>query len=82
MVRGLRVVFSPNPASRVLYSCRIPEAGTHGTVTAVRTDGGLRTYMHGPGGGIVYVQWDPDGLVCGVSPRDLKLETGEGERRP
>ena len=28
MVRGLRVVFSPNPASRVLYSYRVPEPGS------------------------------------------------------
>lgn len=25
------------------------------------------------GGGLVYVEWD-DGLVCGVSMRDLKIE--------
>ena len=37
MVRGLRVVFSPNPVSRVLYSYRVPEPGTRGTVTAART---------------------------------------------
>jgi len=81
MVRGLRVVFSPNPVSRMLYPYRVPRAGTHGTVTAVRADGGVRTYIHGPGGGLVYVRWDLDGLVCGVSPRDLKLEP-EGEPRP
>jgi len=31
MVRGLRVVFSPNPISRALYSYRVPEPGTRGT---------------------------------------------------
>lgn len=82
MVRGLRVVFRPNPASRALYSYRIPEAGACGTVTAVRTPGGVRTYLDGPGGGLVYVQWDPGGLVCGISMRDLKLELAEDERAP
>jgi hypothetical protein len=33
MVRGLRVVFSPNPVSRMLYSYPVPEPGTRGTVT-------------------------------------------------
>lgn len=76
MVRGLRVVFSPNPVARVLYSDRVPEPGARGTVTAVRTAGGLRTYLDGPGGGFVYVEWDGDGLV-GVAMRDLKLEPAE-----
>jgi hypothetical protein len=82
MVRGLRVVFSPNPVSLALYSYSVPAAGARGTVTAVRTAGGLRTYLDGPGGGLVYVRWDPDGLVCGVSMRDLKLEPAEGHRQP
>jgi hypothetical protein len=81
MVRGLRVVFGPNPASRALYSYRVPEPGTHGTVTAVQTAGGLRTYLAGPAGGLVYVHWDGDGLVCGVSMRDLKLDPAEKEQR-
>jgi hypothetical protein len=81
MVRGLRVVFSPNPVSRALYSYRVPEPGTRGTVTAARTAGGVRTYVDGPGGGLVYVEWDGDGLVCGVSMRDVKLEPAEEERR-
>ena len=81
MVRGLRVVFSPNPASRALYSYRVPDPGARGTVTAAWTAGGLRTYLVGPGGGLVYVRWDGDGLVCGVSMRDLKLEPGEDEQR-
>ena len=80
MVRGLRVMFSPNPASRMLYSHRVPESGTRGTVTAARTPTGLRTYLDGPGGGLVYVAWD-DGLVCGVSMRDLGLEPAEDDNR-
>ena len=79
MVQGLRVVFSPNPASRLLYSDPAPDSGARGTVTAARTSSGLRTYLDGPGGGLVYVAWD-DGLVCGVSMRDLKLEPAEDER--
>jgi len=39
MVKGLRVAFSLNPASRMLYSYRVPEAGTRGTITAVRMGG-------------------------------------------
>jgi hypothetical protein len=30
----------------------------------------------------VYVRWDGDGLVCGISMRDLKLEPAEAERPP
>ncbi len=82
MVRGLRVVFSPNPASLALYSYRVPERGAHGTVTAVRTAGGVRTYLDGPGGGLVYVRWDGHGLVCGISMRDLKLEPAEERVAP
>jgi hypothetical protein len=52
MVRGLRVIFSPNRASRALYSYRVPLPGAHGTVTAAWTAGGLRTYLAGPGGGL------------------------------
>jgi hypothetical protein len=82
MVQGLRVVFSPHPVSRVLYSYRVPDPGTRGTVTAVRAAGELRTFISGPGGGLVYVEWDADGLVCGVSLRDLKLEPAEDARHP
>jgi hypothetical protein len=81
MLKGLRVVFSPNPVSRVLYSYSVPEPGTRGTVTAVPSAGSVRTYIPGPGVGLVYVEWDVDALVCAVSPRDLKLEPDEDERR-
>ena len=74
MVQGLRVVFSPSAGSRELYEHRVPDDGAHGTVSAGRTPVGLRTYLDGPGGGLVFVQWDPDGLVCAVTMRDLKLE--------
>ena len=81
MVQGLRVVFSPTPVSRLRYF-RAPEPGTGGTVTAARVDGELRTFLSGPGGGLVYVKWDRGGLVCGVSLRDLTLEREEASRRP
>jgi hypothetical protein len=48
----------------------------------VRLGGGIRTYIPGPGAGLVYVEWDGDGLVCAVCLRDLKLEPAEDERRP
>jgi hypothetical protein len=75
------VLGSPNPASQIVYSYRVPEAGARGTITAVRTAGSVRTYIPGPGAGLVYVEWDGDGLVCAVSLRDLKLEPAEEERR-
>ena len=83
MVCGLRVVFSPNPASRLLYSYRVPDSGARGTVTAARTPSGLRTYLDGPGGGLVFVRWDdPAGLVCAVTMRDLKLEPPDDRATP
>jgi hypothetical protein len=81
MVRGLRVVFSLNPASRALYSYRVLEPGARGTVSAAWTAGRLRTYLVGPSGPVVYVRWDGDGLVGCVSMRDLKLEPAEHEQR-
>jgi len=81
MVKGLRVMFSPNPASGMLYTYRVPETGARGTITAVRTAGSVRTYIPGPGAGLVYVEWDGDGLVCAVSLRYLKLEPSEDDRR-
>ena len=81
MVRGLRVVFSPSPDGRATWPSA-PRAGAHGTVTAARTPDGLRTYRDGPRGGLVYVRWDADGLVCSVSMRDLTLEPADAERHP
>jgi hypothetical protein len=82
MVRGLRVVFSPNAEGHAASSPSVPQAGTHGTVTAARAPDGLRTYLDGPRGGLVYVEWDADGLVCCVSMRDLTLEPAADERHP
>jgi hypothetical protein len=72
MVQGLRVVFAPT--TQLEDARRVPAAGAHGTVAAGRTPHGLRTYLDGPGGGLVFVRWDPDGLLCAVTLRDLKLE--------
>ncbi len=77
----LVVVFSPNGGE--LYAYRVPDPGARGTVTAARTSTGLRTYLDGPGGGLVFVAWDvPDGLVCAVTMRDLKLEPSDPEATP
>jgi len=65
-------VFIPNPASLTLYSHGAP--GTRGTVTSIPTADGMRTFLLGPGGGLVYVRWDHDFSICGVSAYDLKLE--------
>jgi hypothetical protein len=81
MVRGLRVVFSPNPASGMLHSYRVPEAGARRTITAVRTARGIRAFIPGPGAGLVYVEWDAAGLVCAISLRGLMLEPAEDGRR-
>jgi len=58
----------------MLYSYRVPEAGTRGTITAARIGGSVRTYIPVPGAGFVYVEWDGDGLLRAVSLRDVKLE--------
>lgn len=67
---GTRVRFSPNPASYALYSDP-PPVGDEGRVTTVLVPGGRRTYMRGPGGGLVYVNWNRKG-VQGVALQDLE----------
>lgn len=68
--KGTRVQFKPTPASHVLYSSP-PPVGAKGHVTTTHFGGGIeRTSLPGPGGGLVYVQWD-DGSFQGVSPLDL-----------
>lgn len=74
MVRGLRVVFDPAAGSQDQYAHPVPDVGAHGTIAAERTPQGPRTYLDGPGGGLVFVRWDADGRVCAVTLRDLKLE--------
>lgn len=70
---GTRVRFAPNPASRMLYSENypVPEEGEEGTVTTVAGPRGPMSSMRGPGGGLVYVEWDDTGFV-GVSLYDIE----------
>ncbi len=51
-----------------------------GEVVALPVGSRRVTYMPGPGGGLVYVQWDRGALVQGVSPKDLTFIT-ETERK-
>ena len=71
MREGARVEFLPNPVSLALYSYAVPARGTCGSVTALPVGAGRRTSLPGPGGGLLFVVWD-DGLVCGVSHRDVR----------
>ena len=66
---GTRVVVKANPASRALYS-GLPEDGSEGEVSAVSFGSTKRTFLPGPGGGMVYVKFD-NGEFMGVSPKDL-----------
>jgi hypothetical protein len=75
---GTRVRFVPNPASFQMYS-RPPENGEEGTVTTVAHVGGHRSFMMGPGGGLLYVKWDRTGHQ-GVSPRDIEVIHGRSRR--
>ena len=83
--KGARVTFNAHPGSLVLYS-QHPELGEQGTVTTM-PGFGKRTYLPGPGGGLLYVDWDQAGTI-GVSPNDVdkaskrspysKLKVGPG----
>ena len=71
---GTSVVFVPGPVSGALYSQR-PSYGARGRVVSVPLGSRRATYLPGPGGGLLYVEWE--GLspsngsrVCGVSPLD------------
>jgi len=66
---GAKVKFAANPAALMLYS-RHPKVGETGTVTTIPLGGGRSHYMAGPGGGMLYVDWDQSGTM-GVSPRDV-----------
>lgn len=74
---GTRVVFVPHPVSAALYSVR-PSYGSRGRVVSIPLPGGRKTFFPGPGGGLLYVEWEGflmnGGRVCGVSPRDLMRE--------
>lgn len=70
---GTAVIYNPSPASRACYSgtARTMPKGATGAVTLMALPRGKRTYMPGPGGGLVYVDWDNYGTF-GVSPLDLE----------
>lgn len=69
---GTRVVVNANPASRALYT-GLPADGEAGEVSAVSFGSTKRTFLPGPGGGMVYVKFD-NGAFMGVSPHDLDKE--------
>jgi len=71
--QGTRVRFSPNPVSHALYR-NPPTVGEEGAVTTM-PGGGRRTFLPGPGGGLLYVKWDEHGTM-GVSPIDLEKVGG------
>jgi hypothetical protein len=74
--QGTRVRFNANPGSLVLYSHH-PEIGEEGTVGTM-PGFGKRTYLPGPGGGLLYVDWDQSGMI-GVSPNDVeRVKKGRG----
>jgi hypothetical protein len=75
---GTPVRFVPTMASLALYSLA-PAVCDVGTVTTVPLPGGRRTYLPGPGGGLLYVQWaahwngpasEAATVTCGISPLD------------
>lgn len=79
--KGTRVRFSASKGSLVLYSHH-PDIGEEGSVTTM-PGFGQRTYLPGPGGGLLYVKWDRSGTI-GVSPNDVEkvgsLRTGPGRK--
>lgn len=66
---GTRVTFTGTPAAVAFYRSapppynRSPEPGESGTVTAIAGFKGQMTCMPGPGGGMVYVDWDRAGVT-------------------
>lgn len=74
---GTRVVFAPGAVSELLYSYR-PAYGSRGTVVSVPLPGKRATYLRGPAGGLLYVEWEGyvsnGSRVCGVSPTDCFRE--------
>lgn len=75
---GTRVRFEPKPTSFALYESP-PAPGEEGTVVSVPVGRGKRTFVPGPGGGLVYVTWAKTG-VMGVSPIDLVHAKGAAKK--
>jgi hypothetical protein len=69
---GTRVVFRPTPASRMMYRFA-PADGATGVVVSIPLPGGRGSFLPGPGGGLVYVDWDLY-ETQGVSPADLEVD--------
>jgi len=78
---GKRVSFTGTPAAVAFYTSapppynRSPAPGEGGTVTAIAGFRGKATCMPGPGGGMVYVDWDQAGIV-GVLRNHTSLAKG------
>lgn len=66
---GTRVRFVPSSASLALYG-QHPQVGEDGTVRPVSLGSRRATSLRGPGGGLLYVDWDRSAFQ-GVSPLDL-----------
>lgn len=78
---GERVEFRPIAASLRLYT-KPPAIGEAGTVTPVSFGAGRKlAYIPGPGGGLVYVEWDSSGFM-GVSPIDVVPATRKSKTTP
>jgi hypothetical protein len=71
---GTVVHFNPSPVSLQLYSQPRPKKGDRGVVVGVNVGRGNATYIPGPGGGLVYVDWETIG-VMGTAPQDLEVES-------
>jgi hypothetical protein len=63
---GKRVSFAATPAALMLYqgsNYAPPNPGEEGTVVSIPVGGRSSTCLPGPGGGMVYVDWDKRGIV-------------------
>lgn len=68
---GTRVIFEPYPPSLAMYS-HPPRTGEEGTVSTVSFGSSNRHYLPGPGGGLLYVDWD-ESAFQGVSLLDIQV---------
>lgn len=75
-IGGTRVRYNANAPSEIMYrgsgGDHLPPHGKLGSVVKMHVGGRTRiTHMKGPGGGLVYVNWDDWG-VMGVAPSALE----------
>lgn len=66
---GLLVEYKPSAVSHALYS-QAPRRGERGRVISIPLGRGRATCMRGPGGGLIYVDWEKSGTF-GVSSVDI-----------